>query len=236
LPVLITDDHKPYKTRKVRLLNGAHTTLCPVAYLAGRDAVRECMEDPVLCAFVRGVLFEEIIPTLTLPKAELEVFAAAVLDRFRNPFIDHRLLSISLNSVSKWRARVLPSVKAYIANNDRVPLRLAFGFAALLAFYEGSAVKGGTMTALRGKEPYAVQDDIAVLTFFADNDQNTADFVQEVCAKTDFWGEDLRVLPGFVHTVSAQRAAIREKGMVGAVQALQDALTGETTQKGLASL
>ena len=113
LPILVTDDHKPYKQRKVRILNGAHTSMVLGAYLAGQDIVRDCMEDPTIQGFMNKAIYDEIIPTLTLPKEELQDFAASVTERFRNPYIDHALLSISLNSTSKWKARVLPSLKAY---------------------------------------------------------------------------------------------------------------------------
>ena len=122
LPVLITDDHKPYKQRKVRILNGAHTSFVLGAYLAGQDIVRDCMEDEVICGFMNKTIYDEIIPTLTLPKEELKSFAASVTERFKNPFIDHALLSISLNSTSKWKARVMPSLKASFRNASPLPL------------------------------------------------------------------------------------------------------------------
>lgn len=109
--------------------------MVPAAFLAGHDIVRTCMEDPAVRAFLEGALFEEIIPTLSLPRTDCEAFARAVEERFSNPYIDHRLLDIALNSVSKWRARVLPSVNAFLAQNGRAPGRLTFSFAALAAFY-----------------------------------------------------------------------------------------------------
>lgn len=93
--------------------------MVPAAFLAGHDIVRTCMEDPAVRAFLEGALFEEIIPTLSLPRTDCEAFARAVEERFSNPYIDHRLLDIALNSVSKWRARVLPSVNAFLAQNGR---------------------------------------------------------------------------------------------------------------------
>lgn len=221
LPVVITRDHKPYKQRKVRILNGAHTTMCLAAYLSGQNIVRDCMADPTLYAFTHDAIFEEIIPTLTLPRGELAAFADAVLDRFKNPFIDHQLLAISLNSVSKWRARVLPSVKDYMAKTGKAPARLTFGFAALLAFYAGTKMEGNKMIALRGEEPYAVQDEAQVLAFFVGRDQGTAHFVQDACARVDFWGEDLNELPGFAEAVTAHLRAIQTKGMAGALAGLE---------------
>ena len=137
LPVLITNDHKPYKQRKVRILNGAHTSFVLGAYLAGQDIVRDCMEDEVICGFMNKTIYDEIIPTLTLPKEELKSFAASVTERFKNPFIDHALLSISLNSTSKWKARVMPSLKGYIANTGKLPDCITASFAFYIAFYRG---------------------------------------------------------------------------------------------------
>ena len=117
LPVIICNDHKPYKQRKVRILNGAHTSFVLGAYLSGQDIVRNCMDDEVICGFMNKTIYDEIIPTLTLPKEELMSFAASVTERFKNPFIDHALLSISLNSTSKWKARVMPSLKSFVDNS-----------------------------------------------------------------------------------------------------------------------
>ena len=109
LPVIFTDNQKPYKKRKVRILNGAHTSFVPTSFLAGNDFVRESMLDSDIKEFMLKTIFDEIIPTLDLPKEDLQNFAEAVIDRFQNPFIKHALLSITLNSISKWRARCMPS-------------------------------------------------------------------------------------------------------------------------------
>lgn len=221
LPVLITDDHRPYKQRKVRILNGAHTSMALAAYLAGQDIVRLCMEDELIFEFTRKAIFEEIIPTLTLPKDELDAFAEAVLERFKNPFIDHSLLSISLNSVSKWRARVLPTVKDYLAATGRLPARLTFGFAALLAFYQCHRLQDGTLVARRGEEEYTVRDDAFVLEFFEQHKNDTAQhLVAAACANTRMWGEDLNLLPGFAQEAARQLEAIRTSGMRTAMQQL----------------
>ncbi|MFH1513424.1 MAG: tagaturonate reductase, partial [Bacillota bacterium] len=107
LPVLFTDNQKPYKQRKVRILNGAHTSFVPAAFLCGHDTVKQAMSDPLIKRFILDTLHGEVIPTLTLPREDLDAFANAVISRFENPYIEHALLSISLNSVSKWRARCL---------------------------------------------------------------------------------------------------------------------------------
>ena len=144
LPVQVVDDVAPYKQRKVRILNGAHTSMVLAAHLAGKSIVRECMEDSVISDFLHRALFEEIIPTLDLPKEELDAFAASVMDRFNNPYIDHRLLDIALNSTSKWKARVLPSAAEFFRRTGTLPKRLTFSFAAYIAFYRSGAARETT--------------------------------------------------------------------------------------------
>lgn len=134
---LFVEDVTPYKMRKVRILNGAHTTLVPVAYLMGIETVRESVEHDILRNFLYKAIFDEIIPTLTLSQEELEIFAAEVIERFKNPFIKHYLMSISLNSMSKYKARVLPSVLEYINRKNELPKRLVFALSAYIVFYSG---------------------------------------------------------------------------------------------------
>ena len=137
LPVIFTEDQKPYKQRKVRILNGAHTSFVPASFLCGNDTVKESMEDGDIRDFMERTIFDEVIPALTLPEEELEEFAKAVIQRFDNPYVKHSLLSVSLNSVSKWRTRCMPSLLGYVEKFGRLPQRLAFSLAALLAFYGG---------------------------------------------------------------------------------------------------
>ena len=120
LPVIFTDNQKPYKQRKVRILNGAHTSFVLASYLCGNDIVLESMNDELILNFIKATIFDEVIPTLTLPKQELDEFAEAVLTRFNNPYVKHAHLSISLNSVSKWRARCMPSFLGYIEKKGKV--------------------------------------------------------------------------------------------------------------------
>ena len=117
----VAPDVTPYKKRKVRILNGAHTGFVLGAYLAGFDIVRDCMQDDAVRGFMNKMLYEEVIPTLPLDKKDLEGFASAVQDRFNNPFVDHELMSISLNSTSKWRARNMPSFLEYIEKTGPPP-------------------------------------------------------------------------------------------------------------------
>ena len=214
LPVLITDDHKPYKQRKVRILNGAHTSFVLGAYLAGQDIVRDCMEDEVICGFMNKTIYDEIIPTLTLPREELMSFAASVTERFKNPFIDHALLAISLNSTSKWKARVMPSLKGYIANTGRLPECITASFAFYIAFYRGTELTEEGLTAARpaGNE-YTVKDDRPILQFYYDHrNDDVKTLVHVVCVNEEFWGEDLSAIAGFEDAVAGYVAAIEEKG------------------------
>ena len=201
LPVVFTDNQKPYRERKVRVLNGAHTSSVLAGYLYGLDIVRDCMADPVMGKFIRSVVNSEIVPQVNLPQDEVQAFANSVFERFENPFIDHALLSISLNSVSKWKARVLPSFKDYYKNEGKLPKLITFSFAALLAFYSSADLRDDGLYAKRPNgDEYVIHDDMAVLKFFAENCKK-ADFINKVCANTDFWGEDLTVYSGFADTV-----------------------------------
>jgi tagaturonate reductase len=137
LQVIFTNDLTPYRSRKVRILNGAHTAMVPVAYLKGLRTVRETMENAELGKFVESTINDEIIPTLSLPIAELKQFAHDVTERFLNPFIRHELLSISLNSISKFEVRVLPSLVTYYERKGKLPVNLVNSLAALLVFYRG---------------------------------------------------------------------------------------------------
>jgi len=218
--VIFTDDMKPYRDRKVRILNGAHTTTVLAAYLAGKDGVGECMKDPLIRGFMKQAIYDEVIPTLTLPKNELESFAAAVFERFSNPFIHHALLSISLNSVSKYKARVLPSVEQYIAIRGQVPARLTFGLAALITFYRGTVLQDGALIGHRDGKEYRIQDELRVLETFADLwrhfDGSTAgvkDLTDAVLRREDWWGKDLRQIRGMSSAVNGYVESILKLGM-----------------------
>lgn len=197
LPVRVVPDQKPYKTRKVRILNGAHTSMVPAAYLCGLATVRACMEDGDVLRFFRRAVWEEILPSL--PEGEeAAAFARAVEERFRNPFIEHQLISILLNCTSKWRARVLPSVKAYRERTGELPRCLTLSLAAYIELY-------------MERPP---QDEEWVLRFFAGlRDAPPPELARAVLQNERMWGEDLTLLPGLCDTVSALLRDIREKGM-----------------------
>ena len=219
LPVIFTDNQKPYKQRKVRILNGAHTSFVLASYLAGNDIVLESMEDELVFNFMKATIFDEVIPTLTLPKEDLVDFANAVITRFNNPYVKHALLSISLNSVSKWRARCMPSFLGYIENEGKLPAHLTFSLAALMAFYTGTEIRDKALIGHRDGAEYNILDDAAVLEFFAANSsKDTAEFAHATLSNVDFWGQDLSAIAGVEAAVTTYLSDIRALGMRAALE------------------
>lgn len=214
LPVIFTDNQKPYKQRKVRILNGAHTSFVLASYLAGNDTVLESMKDELIYKFMRSTIFDEVIPTLTLPEKDLVDFAEAVTTRFNNPYVKHALLSISLNSVSKWRARCMPSFLGYLEKTGTLPKHLTFSLAALMAFYQGTEIRDKALIGHRNGEEYNIMDDAAVLEFFAANSTKPSnEFAHGFLSNTDFFGQDLTQIAGLEDTVAAYLDEIAGKGM-----------------------
>jgi len=211
LNVVFTDNMEPYRTRKVRILNGAHTTLVPVGYLYGIDRVRESLEDHVVGTFLKVALFENICPTLDLPETELSQFSADVLDRFRNPYLEHELMSISLNSISKYKTRVLPSVIEYIRRKNELPEHLLFSLAALIVFYKGD--RNGTAINLK--------DAPSVLAFFKTTwaTNNTIEVVNKTLSNIEFWETDLTKIDGLEKEVRKHVEAILNTGIKTALDA-----------------
>ena len=212
----VVPDVTPYKKRKVRILNGAHTGFVPGAYLAGYDIVRDCMQDAVILGFMNRMLHEEVIPTLPLDRQDLEAFAAAVQDRFNNPFINHELMSITLNSTSKWRARNMPSLLEYAQTAGKLPPCLAMSFAAYIAFYS-SDIQALTEQGLVCRRPkgneYTVSDDRWVLEFYYSR-RGVSDetLVHDVMTNEKMWGQDLTLVPGFEQAAAENLRRIRTEG------------------------
>lgn len=203
--VIWTDDVKPYKKRKVRILNGAHTSTVLAAYLAGFNIVGDFMKDDTVRTFMNDVIYKEVIPTLDLPKEELESFAAAVNDRFANPYIKHNLLDIALNSCSKFNARCLPSLLGYVEEKGELPKCLTFSLAAFIKFYQGEWKDGVYTGTRKDGTQYPLRDDEAVIRFFADTwAENDAEKTAEsVLSNKDFWsGKDLTEVPGLKDAVA----------------------------------
>jgi tagaturonate reductase len=202
LQVKFVSDLTPYRTRKVRILNGAHTALVPVAYLSGLRLVKESIEDATIGKFIRTAISEEIVPTLDLPAEELQQFANDVIERFQNPFIKHELISIALNSISKFKVRVLPSLLSYHKQTGKLPERLIFSLAALIRFYKGE---------WHG-ETIPLNDSAEILDFFkqawALND--SAKTIQAVLSNQSLWGTDLTSIGGFEKMVNEKLARLEE--------------------------
>ncbi len=216
--VHVVPDVMPYKHRKVRILNGAHTGFVLGAYLAGQDIVRDCMQDEDISGFMNKMLSEEVIPTLTdhLDENDLNEFAAAVKDRFNNPFVNHELMSISLNSTSKWKARNMPSFLQYIDKNGKLPVCLTMSLAAYIAFYSND-VQELTDNGLVCKRPagntYTVSDDRWALEFFYEHrNDSEEDLVKAVLANEKMWDRDLNKIEGLTDTVIADLKLIRTEG------------------------
>ena len=212
----VVPDVTPYKKRKVRILNGAHTGFVLGAYLAGYDIVRDCMQDDVILGFMNRMLHEEVIPTLPLDRQDLEAFAAAVPDRFHHPFINHELMSITLNSTSKWRARNMPSLLEYAQTAGKLPPCLAMSFAAYIAFYS-SDIQALTEQGLVCRRPkgneYTVSDDRWVLEFYYSR-RGVSDetLVHDVMTNEKMWGQDLTLVPGFEQAAAENLRRIRTEG------------------------
>ncbi len=216
---IVVPDVTPYKKRKVRILNGAHTGFVLGAYLGGYDIVRDCMHDETVCGFMNAML-QEILPILPLPREDVESFAAAVQDRFNNPFINHELLSISLNSTSKWRARNMPSFLEYIDKFGQLPPCLTMSFAAYIAFFS-SNVQELNDKGLVCRRPlgncYTCSDDRWVLEFYWDHrDDSVEQLVHAVMTDTRMWGQDLTRIAGFEAATVENLKKIRREGSIAA--------------------
>lgn len=227
LNVKWVDDLTPYRTTKVRILNGAHTSTVPVSYLAGIDLVRDAVNDELVGEFINQAVFEDIIPTLDADEEELEDFASKIFERFKNPYIDHKWLDISLNSTSKFKTRVLPSLVQHIEEYDKVPERLSFALAALIHFYHGTELEDGKLAAYRNGEKYLIRDDRKALEYFADlwtkleaEDISLAELGEDVLANQDFWGRDLNELPGLRDSLISNLKLIKKEGMKASLEKL----------------
>ena len=214
--VFVTPDMSPYKKRKVRILNGAHTGFVLGAYLAGFDIVRDCMHDETILGYMNKMLLQEVVPILPLDQDDCRKFAAAVEDRFNNPFVNHELMSISLNSTSKWKARNMPSFLAYIDEQKKLPKCLTMSLAAYIAFYSND-IQERTADGLICKRPagntYKIQDDAWALDFYyAHKDDTAAQLVHAVLTNTQMWDQDLTQISGLEAAVLADLEKIRTEG------------------------
>ncbi|MBO5066716.1 MAG: tagaturonate reductase [Clostridia bacterium] len=219
LNAVFCEDISGYKMRKVRILNGAHTVSVLGAYLSGYDIVRDMMNDPDFSDFIIAVLKDEVIPYIPLPAEEKEAFAASVLERFNNPFIDHRLLDISLNSVSKYKARCLPSLLDNIKSGI-FPKKLFFGLGCLIEFYNGSFDKNGRFTGIRNGKDYEIRDNKEILNFFNEIN-NDPQKVTKALSNVDLWGCDLTEINGASEFVEKICSTIKTDGIKAAMEHLK---------------
>lgn len=210
LNVKFVDSLAAYRTRKVRILNGLHTSMVPVGYLAGARTVKEAMDHEVVGPYLKTELFDEIIPSLNMAADELESFANDVLDRFKNPFIKHELSAIALNSISKYKVRVLPSLLGYYEKKKELPQHIVFVLAALIRFYKGE---------WQGEET-PINDSEQVVTFIQKAWQNVnyADVAEVVLSNEDFWDEDLTTYPGLKEKVAKYLEQMDSEGISQAIK------------------
>ena len=213
LNVLFVPSEAPYHERKVTLLNGPHTVLSPVGYLSGLDTVKECVEDAEVGAFVKKVMYEELMETLNLPKPELQQFADSVIERFVNPYVKHFVTSIMLNSFPKYKTRDLPGLKTYLERKGELPKGLALGLAAIITYYKGGK---------RGDVEIVPNDDAAIIELLQ-NLWATGDVrkvAEGVLAAEFIWGEDLNAIPGLTDMIAADLELIQNEGMRAAVKSV----------------
>ncbi len=218
LHVLIAESEKPYHERKVTLLNGPHTVLSPVAYLSGINIVRDACNDSVIGKYIHKVQFEELMETLNLPMDELRQFASDVLERFNNPYVDHQVTSIMLNSFPKFETRDLPGLKTYLERKGQLPKGLVLGLAAIITYY-----KGGTRADGAPIQPNDAQEIMDLLTqLWATGD--TRKVAEGVLGATDIiWKEskqNLNEIPGLTDMVEGFLNDIQSKGMVETVKSI----------------
>lgn len=213
LNVLFVPSEKPYHERKVTLLNGTHTILSPIAYLSGIDIVRDACQDAVVGKYIRKVMNEELMQTLSLPEDELKAFAASVIERFENPFVDHQVTSIMLNAFPKFTARDLPSVKEYYRRKGTLPYGIVLGLAALIVYYKGGCRADGA--------EIVPNDAPEIMEFVksAWNAENLGEVVRQVLGAEFVWGEDLNEIPGLTQLVTEMLTDICDKGMYQVVKA-----------------
>ena len=211
LNVLFVPSEEPYHERKVTLLNGPHTVLSPVAYLSGLNIVREACQHEVIGKYIDKVMFGELLETLNLPKDELIQFGKDVLERFNNPFVDHQVTSIMLNSFPKYQTRDLPGLKTYFDRKGVLPSGLVLGLAAIITYYKGGK---------RGDDEIKIQDDVKITNLLTDLWATgcTKKVAEGVLNAEFIWGENLNLIPGLTEKIVYYLNTIQEKGMIHVVK------------------
>lgn len=223
----ITNDVSPYRLRKVRILNGAHSIMAPLALLAGKTTVFDAMSDSGIRSFIEAMIFAEIVPCVDAPQAE--EFAREVLNRFSNPYLRHALFDITLHGTAKIGVRIVPSIATSQQRFGRVPELLTFGFAAFLYFMRGELQRD------RGRAGLDVPKDLEG-SAIQDAWQNVVDdseldaFVKKICALA-IWGVDLSAIPGYTDQVAADLRSIDRDGIRSAMESrMENALAHSGTE------
>ena len=214
LHVLIAESEKPYHERKVTLLNGPHTVLSPVAYLSGVNIVRDACQHPVIGKYIHKVMYDELMQTLNLPMDELQQFAGDVLERFVNPFVDHQVTSIMLNSFPKYETRDLPGLKTYLQRKGELPKGLVLGLAAIITYYKGGVREDGAEI-VPNDAPEIMQ---MLKDLWATGDLRK--IAEGVLAAENIWHEDLNAIPGLTDMVTDFLAQIQNQGMLKTVEGI----------------
>lgn len=220
LNVLFVDSIVPYKQRKVKILNGSHTTLVPVSYLAGINTVRETIEDEQLGKFVKEFIFDEVIPTIDIPHDQMVAYSNSVLERYMNPYVRHELMSIALNSVTKYKERVLPSVLQNINGLHKLPKHALFSLAALMTFYKGVRPICGNAEIKLADDPKFIEMFKNLWAEFDGTKAGAVRLVTQVLGLKEHWGTDLNTLPGVTDFVAECLYAQATMPMREAIQAV----------------
>lgn len=213
--IKIVPDESLYHLRKITLLNGPHTVLSPVSFLSGIDIVRDACQDSVISKYIHKVMFEELMPSLDMPKDELVQFANDVITRFKNPYIDHAVTSIMLNSFSKFKTRDLPSLKNFYNKNKSLPKGLVLGLAAIIIYYKGGKREDGTI--------YEASDSFEIISFIKNcfNEEiETSAKVKKILSATFIWNEDLNKINGLCDLLTNFVDSISKQGMSNTIKTI----------------
>ncbi|CAL1516695.1 tagaturonate reductase [Chitinophaga sp. MM2321] len=212
--MMIKPSITPFREQKLRILNGSHTVSVPLAYLSGLNTVAECMEDDYMNHFFREVILQEILPTIEESCPLAPAFAKDVLDRFANPFIAHKLISITFQESAKMNARNVRTLVRYFDKYKKLPEHMCLGFAAMLLFLKPTRIEGGKYYGSRGTEEYVITDDNAgIFAEHWNNHTSIQQLVEHVCADERLWESDLATIPGFTAIVSSHLEALQQEGV-----------------------
>lgn len=228
LNVQFVSDIKEYFLRKVRILNGAHTSMVPIAFLSGKTLVKESIEDQLIRIYLDTILTNEIIPFINLSNEELLQYKNTIIERFQNPFLEHKLLTISLYSISKMRVRVLPSIIAFFNYFNKPPPLLPFAFAAFLVFMWIKEKEDNDWFGYRDSEKYQYNDEPESLEIFFNawkstdisKKEDVNKMVTSICQNSKLWSIDLTKLPQFVPIIVDHVQNILTYGIYSALQQL----------------